>query len=76
MRERTLEGVDLSDLEERSGIRVEDAATRWLDDCLRHGLLQLLARRVLRTTPDGLSRLDAVLRSFVATRGTRSGVAA
>lgn len=65
---RTVDGVDLGDLEVRTGRRLETLAERWLADCLAHGLLTLGAERVLRTTPTGLTRLDSVLRAFVASR--------
>src|SRR5690606_14135423 len=69
---RTLEGVDLAAVEAASGVAVEASAERWLADCLSHGLLALEGRR-LRATEAGVARLDAVLRAFVATRGTPGG---
>src|SRR5690606_6448651 len=69
---RTLEGVDLAAVEAASGVAVEASAERWLADCLSHGLLALEGRR-LRATEAGVARLDAVLRAFVAPRGTPGG---
>ena len=63
-----VDGVDLGELEARTGRRLETLAERWLADCLAHGLLTLGAERVLRTTPTGLTRLDSVLRAFVTSR--------
>ena len=65
---RTIEGVDLAALERHTGVSVERAAERWLRDTTRHRLLLLDQARTLRATPAGLTRLDAVLRAFVATR--------
>jgi len=65
---RTREGVDLDALESVSGIALAAVAQRWLTDTTGHGLLELDGDNVLRTTAAGLSRLDAVLRAFVATR--------
>ncbi len=70
---RTVEGVDLSDLESLTGISLETHAERWLTDCLSHRLLTLSQARVLRATPDGLARLDGVLRAFVAARSPSLG---
>ena len=72
---RTVEGVDLSDLESLTGISLETHAERWLADCLSHRLLTLSQARVLRATPDGLARLDGVLRAFVAARSPSLGSA-
>ncbi|HZW27202.1 MAG TPA: radical SAM family heme chaperone HemW [Trueperaceae bacterium] len=71
---RTVEGVDLAGLEASTGYAVEYGAARWLDDCLAHGLLTLEGRR-LTATPAGLTRLDAVLRAFVATRSPATAAA-
>lgn len=65
---RTFEGVDLGALEALTGRRLESLAERWLSDCVAHGLLTLSSERVLRTTATGLTRLDSVLRAFVASR--------
>ncbi len=65
---RTLEGVDLGRLAERSGAHVADLAPAWLRDATRHGLLQHGEDDVLRATEVGLERLDALLRSFVGSR--------
>lgn len=62
---RTLGGVDLAELQARTGVRVEDVHAGWLANGVRHGLLRLDAERRLRTTEDGLARLDALLRAFV-----------
>lgn len=65
---RTKAGVDLMALERLTGVSVERSAERWLRDTSRHGLLELDAARRLRATDTGLTRLDAVLRAYVATR--------
>lgn len=62
---RTLEGVDLAELQAHTGVRVEDVHARWLAAGVRHGLLRVDAERRLRTTEGGLARLDALLRAFV-----------
>lgn len=61
---RTREGVDLPGLRSLTGLGPEDVAPRWLDDALRHRLLERDATR-LRATDDGIARLDALLRAFV-----------
>ena len=66
---RTSEGVDLIRLERDTGVSVEAHAPAWLHDTTTHGLLTLGDDRTLKATTDGLTRLDAVLRAFVATRG-------
>lgn len=72
---RTREGVDLGRLESDTGVAVEDIAPAWLRDTTRHGLLTLPSDRTLRATTAGLSRLDGVLRAFVATRVEVRGAA-
>lgn len=72
---RTNEGVDLASLEGRTGLAVERLAERWLADCMGHELLTLDTTRTLRATEQGLLRLDAVLRAFVATRRTTASAA-
>lgn len=67
---RTAEGVDLSELQALTGLSVWDVAPTWLRDTLKHGLLTLSEHGVLRPTPLGLGRLDAVLRAFVSTSAT------
>ncbi len=64
---RTAEGVDLAELERRTGGDVARLAPAWLREALRHELLTLDERR-LRATPKGLERLDALLRTFVRSR--------
>ncbi len=61
---RTREGVDLADLRALTGLGPEDVAPRWLDDALRHRLLERDDTH-LRATDDGIARLDALLRAFV-----------
>ena len=61
---RTREGVDLAGLRALTGLGPEDVAPRWLDDVLRHRLLERDGSR-LRATDDGIARLDALLRAFV-----------
>lgn len=61
---RTREGVDLAGLRALTGLGPEDVAPRWLDDALRHRLLERDDTR-LRATDDGIARLDALLRAFV-----------
>lgn len=65
---RSREGVDLQALEESTGISLERTAQRWLHDTIGHDLLTIDSSRVLRATVSGLTRLDAVLRAYVATR--------
>ncbi len=72
---RTNEGVDLASLEGRTGLAVERLAERWLADCMGHELLTLDTTRTLRATEQGLLRLDAILRAFVATRRTTASAA-
>ncbi len=72
---RTNEGVDLASLEGRTGLAVERLAERWLADCMGHELLTLDTTRTLRATEQGLLRLDAVLRAFVATRRATASAA-
>jgi putative oxygen-independent coproporphyrinogen III oxidase len=64
---RTRAGVDLADVRQRAGIDVEDSFRDVLAPLVRHGLLVSEAGR-LRATPDGLIRLDAILREFFAAR--------
>lgn len=65
---RTKIGVDLADVLARSGIDVTERFAAVLEPLLRHDLLALTADGDrLRATPDGLIRLDAVLREFFAT---------
>lgn len=66
---RTREGVDLARLEARTGRALAAVAPAWLRDATRHGLL-VLEGSVLRATPLGLERLDALLRAFVASRAS------
>jgi coproporphyrinogen III oxidase-like Fe-S oxidoreductase len=76
---RTRRGVDLGELETRSGIRVQERYGQVVTEELAAGRLELEARLsadgggsgddrgpVLRATPDGLLLLDAVLRRFFA----------
>lgn len=65
---RTGEGVNLARLAERTGAHVADLAHAWLRDATRHSLLVLGEDDVLRATPTGLERLDALLRTFVGSR--------
>ena len=58
---RTRRGVDLEDVRERSGIEVESRFGSNLAQLQHHGLLELCDGR-LRTTSEGLIRLDALLR--------------
>lgn len=62
---RTVRGVDLGDVRERSGIDIQERFAHTLAPLERHGLLEIEAGR-LRATPDGLIRLDPVLRQFFA----------
>lgn len=64
---RTTEGVDLTELERRTKASLAGVAPLWLKDALRHDLLTLKGN-VLRATPKGLERLDALLRTFVNSR--------
>lgn len=73
---RTTRGVDLSELEARSGVRVRERYAQVVEEELAAGRLELNAGRleldggsagqVLRATPDGLRVLDAILRRFFA----------
>lgn len=69
---RTVEGVSLTALAARTGAHVADLAPAWLRDATRHGLLVLDEDDVLRTTPVGMERLDALLRTFVGSRASIS----
>ncbi|MEX2534934.1 MAG: radical SAM family heme chaperone HemW [Trueperaceae bacterium] len=62
---RTVAGVDLADVHSRSGIDIEERFAGTLAPLYRHDLLEVDSGR-LRATPDGLIRLDAVLREFFA----------
>lgn len=64
---RTIRGLDLDDVVARGGADVRQVFPGPLDLTLRHGLLEQ-SGAVLRATPDGLIRLDAVLREFFAAR--------
>ena len=66
---RTSRGLDLAALVRRGGVDPRSAFSGPLEETLRHGLLELEGGR-LRATPDGLVRLDAVLRRFFAERET------
>ena len=65
---RTRRGVDLADVRSRSGVVIEEEFGSVLTRLERHGLLKVDGER-LRATPDGLIRLDAVLRQFFAVAG-------
>lgn len=65
---RSSEGVDLRELQRRSGQELEVVALDWLREGLHHDLLELDDDRVLRATAVGLERLDALLRSFLASQ--------
>ncbi|HEX7003982.1 MAG TPA: radical SAM family heme chaperone HemW [Trueperaceae bacterium] len=65
---RTLRGVDINDVRERSGIDVRQRFAGLLDRFIRLGLLETTDDR-LKATDAGLIRLDALLREFFA-RGT------
>ncbi|HET8986827.1 MAG TPA: radical SAM family heme chaperone HemW [Trueperaceae bacterium] len=64
---RTREGVDLTALGERTGAALQDIAPRWLSDATHHGLLHLEGD-MMRATPTGIQRLDAVMRAYVGSR--------
>ncbi|MFA5549975.1 MAG: radical SAM family heme chaperone HemW [Trueperaceae bacterium] len=65
---RTAEGVDLTRLAQVTGAHVAELAPEWLRDATHHELLTLGSDDVLRATPTGLERLDALLRTFVNSR--------
>ncbi len=67
---RSSEGVNLDELQRRSGLELEQVAATWLRDGLRHALLELDDERTLRTSAAGLERLDALLRTFVTSRAS------
>lgn len=67
---RTAAGVDLADLEASAGLAVEQAAPGWLAGMLKAGMLSRVgasrsSEDRLRATPEGLARLDAVMRAYV-----------
>lgn len=64
---RTRRGVDLAVLDTRSGQSFRERFAAPLQSALQHGLLEL-SDDTLRATPEGLIRLNAVLRSFFALR--------
>lgn len=66
---RTRAGLDLAALRARGGVDVRAAFPGPLEEALRHGLLELHGER-LAATPDGLVRLNAVLRRFFGERET------
>lgn len=69
---RSSEGVNLRELQQRSGQALQVVAATWLSNALRHELLELDDDSVLRATATGLERLDALLRTFVASRAPTS----
>jgi putative oxygen-independent coproporphyrinogen III oxidase len=73
---RTRDGVDLVELEARTGVPVETVHSAWLDTALRHHLVTLDGARRLRTTGAGLARLDALLLAFVRGDGSGSSIPA
>ncbi len=62
---RTVDGVDLADVQAVTGVDVADRFARPLEASLADGLLDLEGD-VLRATPTGLRVLNAVLRRFFA----------
>ena len=66
---RTRDGLDLQALTERGGADPRTVFGDALTELTGHGLLDLSGDS-LRTTPDGLVRLNAVLRRFFADRET------
>ncbi|MFO7545607.1 MAG: radical SAM family heme chaperone HemW [Trueperaceae bacterium] len=69
---RTRDGVDLAELETRTGVHVETIHAPWLRTALRHDLVTLDEVRRLRATGAGLARLDALLLTFVREGGSGS----
>ncbi len=64
---RTRDGLDLGGLVQRGGADPRIVFEGPLQEMLRHGLLELAGTRLL-ATPEGLPRLNAVLRRFFAER--------